>query len=63
MRDGRFEENEGQVEAFLQRSPGWTIVRPKLPDDMITAEGYFHGYPHLHGTDGFFGALMRRSKG
>lgn len=56
------EENEMQVERFLAENSGWNIEPPSVSEDMITPEGYFRSYPHRHGTDAFFGALLRRLK-
>ncbi|MBS1913172.1 MAG: RsmB/NOP family class I SAM-dependent RNA methyltransferase [Bacteroidetes bacterium] len=54
------EENELQVERFTAANPGWSVERAPLPETMTTAEGYLRCYPHIHGTDGFFGALLRK---
>ncbi len=54
------EEDEAQIERFLADNAGWTLERPSAPNEMITAEGYFRCFPHSHGTDAFFGALLRR---
>jgi 16S rRNA (cytosine967-C5)-methyltransferase len=54
------EENEEQVEHFLATHSGWGLERPPAPDEMVTDDGYFRCYPHRHGTDAFFGALLRR---
>ncbi len=59
------EENESVVEAFLHRhgemkfinlrdhAPAWTM-------DLMDHEGFFKCFPHLHGTDGFFGAAFEK---
>ena len=54
------EENEAQVERFLASTPGWRLERAPAPEEMVTSEGYFRSFPHRHGTDAFFGALLRR---
>jgi 16S rRNA (cytosine967-C5)-methyltransferase len=59
------EENEGVVQAFLERNPNVTMVdlRPYAPGraiELIDAEGFFRCLPHVHGLDGFFAALFRR---
>lgn len=54
------EENELQVERFLASKSGWTLHPITAPEGMITDEGFFRCYPHRHGTDAFFGALLRR---
>ena len=49
------EENEMQVLSFLKRNAGFT------PDPLPFAKGsMFQLFPHLHGTDGFFMARMKR---
>ena len=55
-------ENEEVIEAFLERHPEFeqADVRTWLGD---AAERCVRGkslrlYPHLHGTDGFFGAVL-----
>jgi 16S rRNA (cytosine967-C5)-methyltransferase len=56
------EENEGVVEAFLEGNPGFIPARPPagFPAAVIDAKGFLRTYPHRHGTDGFFGALLVR---
>jgi 16S rRNA (cytosine967-C5)-methyltransferase len=56
------EENEGVIEAFLEGHPDFTSVRPEadFPADVIDARGFLRTFPHRHGTDGFFGALLHR---
>jgi 16S rRNA (cytosine967-C5)-methyltransferase len=56
------EENESQVAAFLARTEGWERVPIALGDGVVDADGYYRVLPHRHGTDGFFGALLRRTK-
>ncbi len=56
-------ENEAQVLRFLEQHPDWTLERPTAPEGMITSERMFRAQPDLHDTDGFFGALLRRSAG
>ena len=50
------EENEAQVDAFLARVPGFTVVPSGL--DGAT---YLSLTPLRHGTDGFFGAVLERA--
>ncbi|MGE5790976.1 MAG: hypothetical protein ACM33C_08885, partial [Syntrophaceae bacterium] len=56
------EENDGVVEAFLEGHPDFIPARPPagFPADVIDAKGFLRTFPHRHGTDGFFGALLRR---
>lgn len=60
------EENIEQVERFLQARPefAWDDLRPFLPATLGDAElsrGYIQLLPHVHGTDGFFIARLRRN--
>jgi len=61
------EENEGVVAAFLRENPG--VVRERLSQavpgwgtDLIDGDGFFKALPHIHGIEGFFGALFKKSK-
>jgi 16S rRNA (cytosine967-C5)-methyltransferase len=54
------EENDDQVAAFLARTPGWERIAIDLPHGLVDSEGFYRAMPRRHGTDGFFGALMRR---
>jgi 16S rRNA (cytosine967-C5)-methyltransferase len=62
------DENEAVVGDFLGAHPEFTVLHagPLLPPgvgDRVTREGYLRLFPHLHGTDGFFGAVLQRSRG
>ncbi len=59
------EEDEEVIAAFLAERPeaavetrpdGWTG-----PADAWTADGFLRLYPHRHGTDAFFAALLRKT--
>ncbi len=56
------EENDGVVEAFLEGNPDFAVVtRPTtVPSEVLDPRGFLRTFPHRHGTDGFFGALLRR---
>ncbi len=56
------EENDGVVESFLEGHPDFAPARPAadFPADVIDAKGFLRTFPHRHGTDGFFGALLLR---
>jgi 16S rRNA (cytosine967-C5)-methyltransferase len=58
------EENEGQVEGFLSRNPGWERAGPpagaSFPDDWITPEGDLRVLPWTRATDGAFASRLRR---
>ncbi len=55
-----YEENEEIVRDFLKTHKEFRCGRPSgaSVNDMIDDEGFFRAYPHRHGTDGFFGALL-----
>lgn len=63
------EENEMQVEAFLQRNPefirdpqpGRDALGPKA-STMLTPKGDLALYPHRHGCDGFYAARLKRKE-
>lgn len=56
------EENEGVVRRFLDGGAPFRIVRPDAGDDLITGDGFVRTYPHRHGTDGFFAAVLEKVK-
>ncbi|MBN2255050.1 MAG: 16S rRNA (cytosine(967)-C(5))-methyltransferase RsmB [Deltaproteobacteria bacterium] len=57
------EENEEVIRDFLTRNGDYGLVEPPETIDrgMVTTEGFFRTYPHRHGTDGFFAAVLLRS--
>jgi len=59
------EENEEVIEDFTNRHPDFICIRP--PDtinlSLVDDHGYFRSYPHRHGTDGFFGAVLCKRHG
>ena len=57
------EENEDVVNDFLKKNDDMILVHLKsyVPEwglDLIDDNGFFRTFPHLHGMDGFFGALF-----
>lgn len=61
------EENEAVVEDFLSRHPDYSVrpVSEELGPELAEKLGpgpYLRLAPHLHGTDGFFGAILVRAK-
>jgi len=60
------EENEAIVEAFLAAHPEFHAlpaadVLNNAGIDVPGVEHYLRLYPHRHGTDGFFGAVLERN--
>jgi 16S rRNA (cytosine967-C5)-methyltransferase len=54
-------ENEKVVREFLAVHPDFECTRQTTsPIDMLDRHGMFRTFPHLHGTDGFFGAALKR---
>jgi len=60
-------EDEAVVEAFLARHPEFRVLPPadKLGPELgakVSRGNFLRLTTHLHGTDGFFGALLLRQK-
>jgi 16S rRNA (cytosine967-C5)-methyltransferase len=55
------EENEVQVEAFLDRHPEFMLEAGTAPAGVLDARGMLHVLPHEHGVDGAFAARLRRA--
>jgi 16S rRNA (cytosine967-C5)-methyltransferase len=62
-------ENQGVVTRLLEALPGFELVRPAeiwgtaMAKDLVSADGaYLQTMPHIHGTDGFFAAVLRRKR-
>ncbi len=60
------EENEDNVSWFLKTRAGFRLdpVAAFLPSEnpsMADKDGFFRAFPHLHNTDGFFGARFVRA--
>jgi 16S rRNA (cytosine967-C5)-methyltransferase len=61
------EENEAVVEDFLSRHPDFSVrpVTEELGAELgpkVSQGPFLRLAPHTHGTDGFFGAILVRSK-
>ena len=56
------EENEEVVKDFLANHPDYKRIDPpeNISPDLTDKNGFFRTYPHRHGTDGFFGAVLLR---
>ena len=54
-------ENEDVVNGFLEKHPDFTLEKLELPAPIgRVEEGHVTLWPHIHGTDGFFIAKLRR---
>ncbi len=62
------QENEDVVQEFLARHPEYSLLdaaeelkRLKVPQpDALCSDGFLRLWPHRHGTDGFFAAVLVR---
>ncbi|HMA39368.1 MAG TPA: hypothetical protein VKP10_04785, partial [Gemmatimonadales bacterium] len=56
------EENERQVEAFLERHPEFarSTVCESVPATLLSAAGDFRSLPQRHGIDGAYAARLVR---
>jgi 16S rRNA (cytosine967-C5)-methyltransferase len=54
------EENEAVLGRFLRGARQFAIARPRAHPALTTPEGFVRTYPHRHGTDGFFAAVLVR---
>lgn len=57
-------ENEAVVDAFLQAQPAFAAAAgpADFPPGLLCAQGRLRLWPHRHGTDGFFAALLMRGR-
>ena len=56
------EENEAVVARLLERRPEFRVEPADAPEALRTSEGYMRTYPHRHGSDGFFAAVLARAE-
>jgi len=56
----RWRENEGMVEEFLANHADFDVESFELPMPVGSTDGMLTLWPHIHGTDGFFIAKLRR---
>ncbi|MCA1812597.1 MAG: RsmB/NOP family class I SAM-dependent RNA methyltransferase, partial [Halobacteriales archaeon] len=62
------DEDEGVVQKFLAAHPGFTLrsAAACLPaevrtEGLVDSSGFLRLWPHRHGTEGFFGAVLQRA--
>lgn len=60
------EENEDVVEDFLEKNDDMALedLKRSIPEwgsDLIDDNGFYRTFPHVHGIEGFFGALFRKN--
>ncbi len=56
-------ENQAVVEAFLKANGNFVLERFALPEPIGQTDGQITLWPHIHGTDGFFIAKLRKTHG
>lgn len=57
------EENEDMVRDFLDDHPGFRHSHPPVALSNVAPPGtFFRSFPHHHGMDGFFGAVLQRGE-
>ncbi|HKG23946.1 MAG TPA: 16S rRNA (cytosine(967)-C(5))-methyltransferase RsmB [Blastocatellia bacterium] len=54
------EENENVITRFIEGGAPVRIVRPRVPEALITHGGFVRTFPHRHNTDGFFAAVLEK---
>ena len=54
------EENEGVIARFIDGGAPFRILKPEAHASLITPDGFVRTFPHRHGTDGFFAAVLER---
>ncbi len=54
-------ENQAVVNAFLSENPSFRLEPSELHGPVDGSRGFVTLWPHIHGTDGFFFAKLRRS--
>jgi len=59
------EENEEVIYDFLRKNPHFylipvSLLNPDLFGRFETETGFFKSMPHVHNTDGFFGAVLEK---
>ncbi|MEM8557496.1 MAG: 16S rRNA (cytosine(967)-C(5))-methyltransferase RsmB [Bacteroidota bacterium] len=57
------EENAERIRHFLDARTDFALegAAPFVPAGMRTEDGFYAALPHIHGTDGAFGARLRKS--
>jgi 16S rRNA (cytosine967-C5)-methyltransferase len=55
------EENEDVVRHFLEQRRDFHPIPAETPaPELLDGDGYLRTFPHRHGTDGFFGAVLEK---
>jgi len=55
------EENEEVIHRFIDSGAPFRLLQPNARADLITSDGFVRTFPHRHGTDGFFAAVLEKT--
>jgi 16S rRNA (cytosine967-C5)-methyltransferase len=56
------EENEEIVASFMAGHPDFQLISPAgMAPSLLDGRGFFRTFPQRHGTDGFFGAVIKKT--
>ena len=56
------EENEAVIHSFLESGAPFRILAPTAPTTLLTGEGFARTFPHRDGADGFFAAVLEKTR-
>jgi 16S rRNA (cytosine967-C5)-methyltransferase len=54
------EEDEEVIAVFLERQRGFRVSEAEAPVTVLASDGFVRTFPDLHGTDGFFAAVLEK---
>ncbi|HPD56205.1 MAG TPA: 16S rRNA (cytosine(967)-C(5))-methyltransferase RsmB [Smithellaceae bacterium] len=57
------QENENLIKEFMAQNSEFSLCPPPadLDKSLFDGDGFYRTYPHIHNTDGFFAAALRRN--
>lgn len=56
------EENEAVLASFMKENHQFELIEPQISPKFVTSDGFVRTFPHRHGTDGFFAAVLIRMR-
>ncbi len=54
------EENEAVIQEFLDGNAPFRVIQPDVRGDLLAGGGFVRTFPHRHGSDGFFSAVLEK---